>query len=69
MDIQCKKCPYFGKVKEKLQKGHIVLGFCRLRQRHITDTTINQSQCKDRAIIMLDAPAQHPPAEHSPVNY
>ncbi len=54
MDTQCRQCPYFDKEKDKLQKGHIVLGFCRLRRKHVTDTTIGKPQCKDRAVIVLE---------------
>ena len=53
MLTQCRKCPYFDKEKDKLRKGHIVLGFCRLRKKHITDTTINMPQCKDRALMTI----------------
>ncbi len=54
MNVQCRRCPYYDKVKDKLQYGRIILGFCRLRQKHITDMTINKPQCKDRAIITLE---------------
>ncbi len=54
MDVQCRRCPYFDKVKDNLRSGHIVLGFCRLRQKHVTDMTINKPQCKDRAVITLE---------------
>jgi hypothetical protein len=54
MDVQCRRCPYYDKVKDKLQYGRIILGFCRLRQKHITDMTINKLQCKDRAVITLE---------------
>ncbi|MBN2331064.1 MAG: hypothetical protein JXC85_04555 [Candidatus Aenigmarchaeota archaeon] len=53
MFTQCRKCPYFTREKDKLRNGHIVLGFCRLRQKHITDTTINRPQCKERAVMTI----------------
>jgi hypothetical protein len=53
MFTQCRKCPYFDKEKDKLRNGHIVLGFCRLRQKHVTDTTINRPQCKERAVLTI----------------
>jgi hypothetical protein len=52
MPIECKKCPYFVKQKDKIHKGSVVLGFCKLRQKHISDMTINQPMCKDRAVIL-----------------
>jgi hypothetical protein len=53
MAFSCKKCPYFGKVEQKIEKGSLVIGFCRLRQKHITDVSVNQSLCKDRAVLDL----------------
>ncbi len=47
----CKKCPYFTKEKEKYQKGKIILGFCKLRQKHVSDQTIGLPLCKDRAVV------------------
>ena len=54
MDVICKKCPYFEKEKDNYRKGHIVLGFCRMRQRHVTDMTVNKPQCKDRAVMVIE---------------
>ena len=54
MYVECRRCPYFGKMKEKLQKGHVIIGFCQLRQRYIADSTINKQLCKDRALIILE---------------
>jgi len=54
MQLPCRKCPYFEKRKEELRRGSgisLVVGFCRLRQRSITDETINKETCKDRAIV------------------
>jgi hypothetical protein len=53
MEMQCRKCPYFIKEKEKFQRGKIILGFCKLRQLHISDMTMGKPQCKDRAVISL----------------
>jgi len=50
----CKKCPYFEKRKGEIKKGmniSLILGFCKLRERFITDTSINKEHCKDRAIL------------------
>ena len=52
--MDCRKCPYFLKEREnKYRKGMIILGFCKLRQKYISDTTINKQFCKDRAVIEL----------------
>lgn len=53
MVSQCKKCPYFSKEKDKYQKGKVILGFCKLRQKHISDQTIDKPFCKDRAVVTL----------------
>lgn len=49
----CKKCPYFVKEENKYQKGKVILGFCKLRQKHISDQTIDKPVCKDRAVVTL----------------
>ena len=49
----CKKCPYFAKEENKYQKGKVILGFCKLRQKHISDQTIDKPMCKDRAVVTL----------------
>jgi len=53
MDIQCRKCPYFDKGAGDYVNGFVVLGFCRLRDKHVSDTTIGKPQCKDRAVFEL----------------
>ncbi len=53
MPFSCKKCPYFMKEENKYQKGKIILGFCKLRQKHISDQTIDKPLCKDRAIVTV----------------
>ena len=49
----CRKCPYFDRKdrKDSLFQGSVIVGFCRLRQMHITDVTINKDHCKDRAVV------------------
>jgi len=54
----CRKCPYFEKKKEELQKGaniSLIVGFCKLRERFITDETINKETCKDRATVVVES--------------
>jgi hypothetical protein len=51
--FHCKKCPYFEKTKQELKAGTIIMGFCKLRQKHVSDVSINKEQCKDRAVINL----------------
>jgi hypothetical protein len=53
----CKKCPYFMKDKREFRRAgalKLILGFCRLRERHISDETINKETCKDRAVLLLE---------------
>ena len=50
----CKKCPYFSKEeKDQLRAGRVIVGFCKLRQKHISDVTLTNSTCKDRAVLSL----------------
>ncbi len=52
--MECRKCPYFEKKrKNKLLGGKVIMGFCKLRERHISDETITAEFCKDRAILTL----------------
>ena len=53
MPPECRKCTYFQKKKneEKFYRGKIILGFCRLRGKHVSDETIGKEFCKDRAVI------------------
>jgi hypothetical protein len=53
MSLHCKKCPYFGKSDDTLKKGAVVVGFCRLRQKFITDVSLSGPVCKDRAVLDL----------------
>jgi hypothetical protein len=51
---ECRKCPYFVKEsKNQLRAGRLIVGFCKLRQKHISDMSVGQAQCKDRAVISL----------------
>ena len=53
----CKKCPYFDKKREEFRRAgalKLIVGFCRLRDRHITDETINRETCKDRATVVIE---------------
>lgn len=52
--MDCKRCTYFKKVKDLARAGCIIVGFCELRQKHITDETIRMELCKDRAIIKIN---------------
>ncbi len=50
--MECRKCPYFLKEKEnKYQAGVVIIGFCKLRQKRISDATALNQFCKDRAVI------------------
>ena len=51
---ECRKCPYFVKEgKNQLRAGRVIMGFCKLRQKHISDVSVNHAQCKDKAVISL----------------
>ena len=52
---ECKKCPYFRKQdkNDQMKGGRLIVGFCKLREKHISDVTITSSTCKDRATISL----------------
>ena len=54
-NLACRKCPYFDKKQKKdsLVQGSVIVGFCRLRQMHISDVTITGIHCKDRAVISI----------------
>jgi hypothetical protein len=50
----CRVCPYFAKEeKNQLRGGRVIVGFCKLREKHISDVSLNQSLCKDRAVLSL----------------
>ncbi len=52
---ECKKCPYFKKEDKnsQLQGGRVIVGFCNLRDKHISDVTLTNPTCKDRAVLSL----------------
>ena len=52
---ECRKCPYYRKEKQEnqLRAGRLIVGFCSLRNMHISDMTITKTTCKDRAVISL----------------
>ncbi len=52
---ECKKCPYFKKQDKsnQLTGGRLIVGFCNLRQRHMSDVTVTNTTCKDRAILSI----------------
>lgn len=54
MKMNCKKCPYFEKKSKEIRSGSVVLGFCKLRQKFISDMTINKEFCKDKAVLSFD---------------
>jgi hypothetical protein len=52
---ECRKCPYYKKENKEsqLRAGRLIVGFCGLRDMHISDVTITNTTCKDRAVISL----------------
>jgi hypothetical protein len=56
--MECKKCPYFESKKEVINNGKVVVGFCKLRGKNMTDLTIRNDLCKDRAIVEIPANAK-----------
>ena len=52
--MECRKCTYFDKKKNLVHGGTVIVGFCRLRQKHISDTTVGNQFCKDRAVVDAD---------------
>jgi|GEM_PF-1990880 len=55
--MECKKCPYFEPKKE-IAAGRVLVGFCKLRNKYMSDTTKGKEQCKDRAVVDLPADAR-----------
>ena len=51
----CKKCPYFRKEDKnnQLRGGRLIVGFCNLRGKHISDVTLTNPTCKDRAVLSM----------------
>jgi hypothetical protein len=50
--IHCKKCPFFvKKTEDRAAKGAMIMGFCKMREKFVTDESINNELCKDRAVV------------------
>ncbi len=52
--MECRKCPYFNKIKNMMHGNSLIVGFCKLRQRHISDETAGAELCKDKAVIEIE---------------
>jgi len=52
--MECKKCTYFESKKNVIHSGAVIVGYCKLRQKHISDTTIGKELCKDKAVVDAD---------------
>ena len=49
---ECRKCPYFRKEQKKeYTGGRVIVGECSLRGKKISDVTLTNTSCKDRAVI------------------
>lgn len=48
---ECKKCYYFDNKQNQIYKNLVVVGFCNLREKFITDRSINNEKCSEKAII------------------
>ena len=54
--VTCKKCSYFDKkIGELSSKSGIVVGFCRLRGKFITDQSMTRELCKDKAVVDMNS--------------
>lgn len=53
--MECRKCMYFEKMPsaDRYKKGKVIMGFCKLRQKHVSDETIGAQFCKDKAVVDL----------------
>ena len=51
--FQCRKCPYFKKEENKYIGGSMLVGFCKLRDQGISEMSITQAACKDRAVVNM----------------
>lgn len=49
--FQCRKCPYFKKEENLFIGGILLTGFCKLREQGISEMSITQQTCKDRAVV------------------
>jgi len=52
--MECRKCTYYEKKKDLIHGGTVIVGYCRLRDKHVSDTTLGKQLCKDRAVIDVD---------------
>ncbi len=62
--MDCKRCTYFKKIKNLMKGGSVVVGFCELRQKHISDETIILELCKDRAVLTANEKEAPSPKEN-----
>ncbi len=49
--LDCKKCTYFDNKKKATHKTLTVVGFCKVRQKYVTDQSITNNLCKDKAVV------------------
>ncbi len=68
ISIDCKKCPYFESRRE-IAAGKVLVGFCKLRGKHMTDTTKSKELCKDRATFDIPAWEKTAPTKPEPLLY
>ena len=52
--MECRKCTYYDKKRNLMHGSTVIVGYCRLRHKHISDSTIGQQFCKDRAVLDVD---------------
>ena len=62
--MECKRCTYFRKVNNMMRGGTVIVGFCELREKHISDETITLELCKDRAILKVTETEEPSPEEN-----
>lgn len=67
--MECKKCSYFEAKREITNTGKVLVGFCKLRGKHITDLTIKKEFCKDRATVDIPAGEKATPIKPEPSLY
>ncbi len=42
---------YFSRTENMIKKGNVIIGLCKLRRQYITDKSVKNERCKDRAIF------------------
>ena len=52
--MDCRKCTYFEKKKNLMNGGTVIVGYCKLRKKHISDSSITNQLCKDKAVVEVD---------------